>query len=741
MATDGTLRTYDALVIHLGPLARWRLDETSGDTARDRVDDLDGRYRGGVTLGQGGVVGSNAGAGFDGANDFVEVVTSSGGGPGPAKVIAFGDSLVAGSQIAPNQIFPVRLEAALDAAGFETTVVNAGLSGEQTGQSVNRIGGVLAQHADADAVIIVLGTNDALAGINPGDVRANLASIITQIQAAGKEVLLVGVPGRFVNSGGETLGYTNDAQKAAFEANYASLAGEFGVRLYPNYFEGMSIQNGRVLNDGFHPSATGVDHLVANIDDQVIGVLQDAGAFGPADDALPLADGTVEVWFNADSVSGVRGLLSKDASGFGTGGHLSVWIQGGEIVALLQSTTAGHQLGSGRTRIQAGQDVHVALTFGALGMHLYVNGIEVASNAYTGGTGATSGGSGNFERLVIGALNGSSASGTTNAVSSFFDGRIDEVNIYDRALTAGEIGGLRAAGATGGGLAGTPLGDLMIGGDDADVIWGFGGNDELRGGAGDDVLRGGAGGDLLLGEAGDDVLDGGPGNDRLEGGFGNDRLLGNGGDDTLVGNMGDDELRGGDGNDFLSGGNGNDVAFGDAGNDLLLGGAGNDVLDGDNGNDVLRGGPGNDMLRGGNGDDVQYGGDGNDALHGGPGNDQLYGQGGDDVLVGRGGRDFLIGGPGADTARYFEVDRGEADMFGDFTLGQDVIDIRAVLTGFDPATSDPGGFARLADLGANAVLAVDPNGGADDFIDLVVLRNAAGTGLDDLLGAGGLQMA
>ena len=125
MPTDRILQAYDALVTHLGPLARYRLDETSGTTARDGADGLDGTYRNDVALGQGGIVGSNAAAGFGGADDFVEVGTAS-GNSGSAKIVAFGDSLVAGFGLSQGQAFPAQLEAALGAAGFDAEVVNAG---------------------------------------------------------------------------------------------------------------------------------------------------------------------------------------------------------------------------------------------------------------------------------------------------------------------------------------------------------------------------------------------------------------------------------------------------------------------------------------------------------------------------------------------------------------------------------------------------------------------------------------
>jgi Ca2+-binding RTX toxin-like protein len=161
---------------------------------------------------------------------------------------------------------------------------------------------------------------------------------------------------------------------------------------------------------------------------------------------------------------------------------------------------------------------------------------------------------------------------------------IDEVAVYDRALTAGEVQQLFDAGEIGSTVLGTAQSDTLIGGSDDENLRGAGGNDLIRGNGGDDDLRGGGGADRLLG------------------GTGNDDLFGGGGKDTLSGNGGADELFGGRGIDALSGGAGDDLLNGGPGRDRLTGGPGSDTFQIDrisHGFDKIRDfedGPGGDVL-------------------------------------------------------------------------------------------------------------------------------------------------
>jgi len=116
------------------------------------------------------------------------------GTPAAARIpiiLDFGDSLTAGYGLAPEQAFPQRLEAALRRQGIEVRILNGGVSGDTTAGGLARLGWALADNPDF--VILELGANDALRGIDPAAVRDNLDKMILKIQATGAKVLLVGM--------------------------------------------------------------------------------------------------------------------------------------------------------------------------------------------------------------------------------------------------------------------------------------------------------------------------------------------------------------------------------------------------------------------------------------------------------------------------------------------------------------------------------------------------------------------
>ncbi len=154
-----------------------------------------------------------------------------------------------------------------------------------------------------------------------------------------------------------------------------------------------------------------------------------------------LDNGTVHLRFNADSVSGTQGLLSKDSRDYDDGGHLTVWVKNGEVELRLQSTTSSYTLRS-NVNIQAGEWNDVAISFGSEGLQLFVNGQLADTDAYTGGLGSNSGGSGNEEPIVIGANAWTSSDLSANNLRDFFRGSIAEVEIFGDQLGADQIAAL-----------------------------------------------------------------------------------------------------------------------------------------------------------------------------------------------------------------------------------------------------------------------------------------------------------
>jgi acyl-CoA thioesterase I len=177
-------------------------------------------------------------------------------GPGQRmlRIVAFGDSLTAGFELAPADAFPAQLERALKAKGYAVEVINAGVSGDTTAAALERLSWAIPE--GSDAVIVELGANDALRGLNPGNAEANLDLLITALKKAGMEVMLAGMkaPRNFGAS-----------YAIAFDAIFPDLAAKHGLILYPFFLDGIAFKSDLSLSDGVHPNAEGVGVIVKNI--------------------------------------------------------------------------------------------------------------------------------------------------------------------------------------------------------------------------------------------------------------------------------------------------------------------------------------------------------------------------------------------------------------------------------------------------------------------------------------------
>src|SRR5580700_1484736 len=188
-----------------------------------------------------------------------------GGAPVMAKtpeILAFGDSLTAGFGLAPDASFPTRLEAKLRADGIEARVVNAGVSGDTTAGGLARLDWALTDKPDL--VILELGANDALRGIDPATVRDNLDKMIGKVQATGAKVLLLGM-----------LAPPNwgEEYKRAFDQIFPELAHLHHLPLYPFFLEGVAMNPELNQPDGLHPNEKGVAVLVDRIAPVVAGLI------------------------------------------------------------------------------------------------------------------------------------------------------------------------------------------------------------------------------------------------------------------------------------------------------------------------------------------------------------------------------------------------------------------------------------------------------------------------------------
>ena len=172
----------------------------------------------------------------------------------PLRIVVFGDSLVAGFQLKASDAFPAQLERALKARGHAVEVINAGVSGDTTAAGLARLRWSIPEKADA--VILELGANDALRGLDPGKAKSNLDQMITALKGTGAEVLLAGMLAP-PNMG---PGYAQ-----SFNAIYRDLANKHGLILYPFFLEGIALDQRFNLNDGLHPNSKGVAEITQKI--------------------------------------------------------------------------------------------------------------------------------------------------------------------------------------------------------------------------------------------------------------------------------------------------------------------------------------------------------------------------------------------------------------------------------------------------------------------------------------------
>ena len=172
----------------------------------------------------------------------------------PIRILAFGDSLTAGYGLAEQDTLPTRLADALNKMGRPVTMINGGVSGDTTADGVSRLDWALADKPQI--MILALGANDMLRGLDPKTTRANLDTIIRRTKAAGVEIVLAGMLAP-PNLGAE--------YKSAYDAIYSDLAKTHNLLFMPFLLQ--DVAQDSVLNqaDGIHPNGDGVAIIVRNL--------------------------------------------------------------------------------------------------------------------------------------------------------------------------------------------------------------------------------------------------------------------------------------------------------------------------------------------------------------------------------------------------------------------------------------------------------------------------------------------
>ena len=172
----------------------------------------------------------------------------------PVKIVVLGDSLSAGYGLPADAAFPAKLAKALTAKGIAVEVANAGVSGDTASGGLERLDWSVPE--GTDAVIVELGANDALRGIDPKVTKAALEGILTKLRDRHVSVLLAGMQAPR-NMGPDYV--------RSFDAIYPALASAYPVVFYPFFLDGVATDPKLNQGDGLHPNAAGVDVIVARI--------------------------------------------------------------------------------------------------------------------------------------------------------------------------------------------------------------------------------------------------------------------------------------------------------------------------------------------------------------------------------------------------------------------------------------------------------------------------------------------
>jgi len=185
----------------------------------------------------------------------------------PVTILALGDSLTAGLGLEASEAFPARLEAALKAKGLDVRIVNGGVSGDTAAAGLARLDWALSD--DVDGLIVELGANDALRGLDPAQTETALDGILAKAAERKLPVLVAGMRAP-PNLGPDYA--------AAFDAIYPRLAEKYDAMLYPFFLDGVAAQPSLNQTDGIHPNGKGVDIIVERIMPGVEGLIRRAAA-------------------------------------------------------------------------------------------------------------------------------------------------------------------------------------------------------------------------------------------------------------------------------------------------------------------------------------------------------------------------------------------------------------------------------------------------------------------------------
>tara|TARA_Y200000002_G_scaffold361861_1_gene348343 strand:+ start:406 stop:1047 length:642 start_codon:yes stop_codon:yes gene_type:complete len=181
------------------------------------------------------------------------------------KIALFGDSLMSGYGLDEQFHLSSVLEKNINEKGFNVEIINASVSGDTTSGGLNRLNWLIEKN-DLDIVILCLGANDMLRGLDPNIIKKNLNNILSILREKNISILLAGMISQ------NTYG---DEYKTNFDAIYPELAKKFNVSFLPFLLEGVALIPKYNLDDGKHPNSKGVELISKNLEKKLIRLLNE----------------------------------------------------------------------------------------------------------------------------------------------------------------------------------------------------------------------------------------------------------------------------------------------------------------------------------------------------------------------------------------------------------------------------------------------------------------------------------
>ena len=181
------------------------------------------------------------------------------------KIALFGDSLMAGYGLKEEFHLSTVLEKNLNEKGFNVEIINASVSGDTTNGGLKRLSWLL-EKREIDILILCLGANDMLRGLEPNHVRNNLEKMLEILKEKKINVLLAGM---------QSQGAYGKEYKENFDKIFPELAKKFGLAFLPFLLEGIALKPEYNLSDGKHPNQLGVNLMSKNLEKELIKILID----------------------------------------------------------------------------------------------------------------------------------------------------------------------------------------------------------------------------------------------------------------------------------------------------------------------------------------------------------------------------------------------------------------------------------------------------------------------------------